>query len=274
MKQTLMLLIVVASLHQKAHSQGFLKKMKDKAQAALERKAEQKVEEKVNGTTPANTNENSTGSTPAQGGVNTSNSTNRAGKPTNKGGEGLKNTTPPDVDQQITDAEAAFAAAKYADARFSVQQALLGVELQLGKQIIASLPKDVSGLPKDTLQDLVTSSHWGWSNLTMQRIYVKDDKQFSVLIGNNATYAGMMDILFSPSVAQSNGQTQNFKQVRVKGNRAVIQFNQHDGYTLLVQLGQAGMITFQAINFATEQDVMSAANNFDIDTIKKALGGQ
>jgi len=32
------------------------------------------------------------------------------------------------------------------------------------------------------------------------------------------------------------------------------------------------MITFQGINFATEQDIMSAVNTFDIEGIKKMLG--
>jgi hypothetical protein len=72
--------------------------------------------------------------------------------------------------------------------------------------------------------------------------------------------------------AESNGETQNFKQIKVKGNKAVIKFDKNEGYTVLVQIGQSGMITFQGINFATEQDIMSAVNTFDIEGIKKMLG--
>ena len=46
------------------------------------------------------------------------------------------------------------------------------------------------------------------------------------------------------------------------------------GYTLLVPLGQSSLIVWECINFATEQDVMNAANAFDIDGIKKMLGEQ
>ena len=39
-----------------------------------------------------------------------------------------------------------------------------------------------------------------------------------------------------------------------------------------MQLGQAGMITWKAINFQTEKEVMDAINLFDIDHIKKTMG--
>jgi hypothetical protein len=32
------------------------------------------------------------------------------------------------------------------------------------------------------------------------------------------------------------------------------------------------MLTFEGVNFTTEQDMMSAVNTFDIDGIKKMLG--
>src|SRR5437868_12721233 len=58
------------------------------------------------------------------------------GKPTNKGGAGLKNTLPPDVNQQIADAEQAYQGNKYSDARYSIQRALMSIELQLGRELL------------------------------------------------------------------------------------------------------------------------------------------
>ncbi|HJP64266.1 MAG TPA: hypothetical protein VJ844_12545, partial [Mucilaginibacter sp.] len=72
----------------------------------------------------------------------------------------------------------------------------------------------------------------------------------------------------------ANGTKQNFKQVRVKGNKAIIQYEDSKGYTLIVSLGQSSMIVWECINFANEQEVMTAANTFDIDGIKKMLGEQ
>lgn len=213
------------------------------------------------------TNSPSTASTSSSGSTNS-----RSGKPSNKVGEGLKNTTPPDVVQQITEAETAQSAGNLSDARYSIQQALLGIELQMGKEVLKSLPATVAGLPKDTLEDRVISTQWGWANLTVQRIYRQNDKQLSILVGNNVAYAGLVNVFFAGNYTQSNGDTQNFKQIKVKGNKAVIKYDENEGYTVLVQLGQNSMITFAGVNFATEQDILSAVNTFDIDGIKKMLG--
>lgn len=91
-------------------------------------------------------------------------------------------------------------------------------------------------------------------------------------VGNNAAYAGFMNVFFAGNYTQSNGETQDFKQIKVKGNKAVIKYEENEGYTVLAQLGQSGMITFQGINFMTEQEIMSAVNFIDIDGIKKMLG--
>ena len=70
------------------------------------------------------------------------------------------------------------------------------------------------------------------------------------------------------------GGKQNFKQVRVKGNKALIQYEDRTGYTLIVSIGQTSMIVYECINFANEQEVMNTANSIDIDGIKKLLGEQ
>jgi hypothetical protein len=260
---------VAMCLHVDASAQGFLKKLKDKASDVANKAVDKKIDQAVGIENPTASG-SSTGSDNAS--TNSGSSSSRGGRPSNKVGEGLKNTTPPDVNQQISEAETASAAGNFSEARYSIQQALLGIELQMGKEILKSLPETVASLPKDTTEDRVTSTQWGWANLTIQRVYRKDDKQLSVLVGNNSAYSGFMNILFAGNMTESNGQTQNFKQIKVKGNKAVIKFDQRDGYTVLVQIGQSGMVTFQGINFATEQDMMAAVNTFDIEGIKKMLG--
>lgn len=234
------LLAVFMMIQNSISAQGFLKKLKDKASDVANRAVDKKIDKAVG---IDNSTENTTS---ADQSSSSSSSSGRMGRPSNKVGEGLKNTTPPDVTQQITDAETAQASGNLSEARYSIQQALLGIELQLGKEILKNLPPAVGDLAKDTLEDRVTSTQWGWANLMIQRIYRKDDKQLSILVGNNSMYSGFMDILFAGNYTQSNGETQNFKQIKVKGNKAVIKFGEREGYTVLVQLGQAGMITLKA----------------------------
>jgi len=230
-----------------------------------------KLKEKVNNAVNKSSNDNST-----QNNQTDAANTSSTGKPTNTKGGGLTNTTPPDVNQQIADAKQAQAAGNYSDARYSIQQALMGVELQIGRQILLSLPSTVSGLQKDTTQNKVMSTQWGWSNLNIQSVYKKDDRQMTINIGNNGVYSGFVNMYFNSAYMQtnSNGDKQDVKQTKVKGYKALIKYDKNEGYTLLVPLGQTSLIAWEYINFDSEQDVMNAANAFDIDGIKKMLGEQ
>ncbi len=246
--------MVLVSLEYQGNAQ-FLKKLKDKVNSA------------VGGNNSNNSTQNSTNNS----------SNNSSGSPTNTKGGGLTNTTPPDVNQQIADAEKSQSAGDYSNARYSVQQALMGIELQIGRQVLQSLPTTVSGLTKDTTQNKVMSTQWGWNNLTIQSVYKKADQQLTVTIGNNGAYSALANLYFSNAVytqTTSNGNDQNVKQTRVKGYKAVITYDQDKGYSLLVPLGQSSLIVWECVNFATEQDVMNAANAFDIDGIKKMMGEQ
>ncbi|MEP6596402.1 MAG: hypothetical protein ABJA71_10680 [Ginsengibacter sp.] len=230
-----------------------------------------KLKEKVNNVvnkTPATSSGQNNQSEPGN--------TSSSGKPTNTKGGGLTNTTPPDVNQQIADAKQAQAAGNYSDARYSIQQALMGIELQIGKQILLSLPASISGLQKDTMENKVMSTQWGWNNLTIQSVYKKGDQQMTVNIGNNGIYSGFVNMYFNSAYMQtnSNGNNQDIKQTKVKGYKALIKYDKNEGYTLMVPLGQTSLIALECVNFGTEQDVMNAANAFDIDGIKKMLGEQ
>lgn len=240
--------------------------------AQLLKKIKQKVSDAASKAIASSSQNQSTDNS----GQGNANSNSSSGKPTNKGGAGLKNTTPPDVNQQLNDAEQAQNTGKYSDARYALQQALMGIEIQLGRELLQSLPNPVDGLQKDTAQDRVVSTNWGWSNMTIQRVYSdQKDKQLTVTIGNNAFYAGLVNLYFNNAYAvQANGDNQNMKQVKVKGNKAVIQYDDSKGYSLVVPIGQSSMIVWEAINFANEDEVMNAANAFDIDGIKKQLGEQ
>lgn len=240
-----------------ASSQGFLKKLKDKVSKTVD-----------------NAVENRPG-LPPRGESGNSNS-RLGGKPSNKGGGGLSNTTPPDVKAQMAEAESAHAAKNYSDARYSLQQALMGVEIQLGRQILKSLPASVDALNVDTVQDVVMSTQWGWNNLSIHRVWKNStDKQLTITVGNAGVYAGLAALYFTNAgMMEANNAKQNFKQVRVKGNKAIIQYEDSKGYTLIVSLGQSSMIVWECINFASEQEVMDTANIFDINGIKKMLGEQ
>src|SRR5690606_24160423 len=108
-------------------------------------------------------------------------------RPSNKGGGGLI-STPPDVKQNLADAETSFKSGSYGEARYAVQQAMLGVEMEIGKEVLEAMPASVSGLDKVADADQVTSSGYGWAGLTIHREYLKDDKELRTTVANNSAW--------------------------------------------------------------------------------------
>jgi len=259
MKRFIFLLAINVLFWLPATSNGqLLKKLKEKANNAVNKAIDNKASDAVSTSSTTESQSESTNS----------------GKPVNKGGAGLKNTAPPDVKAAMDDATKSFTANSYSDARYAVQQALMGIEIQLGRELLKSLPDNVDGLQKDTTQDRVLSTQWGWNNMTIQRVYSdKKDKQCTVSIGNNMLYSGLVNAYFGNAYAvESNGKDQNVKQVKVQGNKAIISYDENKGYSLIVPVGQSSMVVWECINFANEDEVMNAANAFTIDNIKKSLG--
>jgi hypothetical protein len=248
-----------------ANGQGILKKIKDKAQQAADKVVDKKIDDAV-GVNGNNGNGNS--------GTPDMSSVGRSGKPSNKGGEGLI-STPPNVNENLTSADAAFKSGKYSDARYSVRQAMLGVEMEIGKKILEGLPAAISGLDKDASSDKVTSAGWGlgWSGLTIQRDYKKDDKQLSFTIANNAMWMQAVNMYFNNGgYMQTSGGEQKWKQLKVQDEKAIIEYDASSGYKLSVPLGQTTLLVYEGINFANEQDFMTAVNQIKIATIKNQLG--
>ncbi|HYH16588.1 MAG TPA: hypothetical protein VD794_15265 [Flavisolibacter sp.] len=244
----ILLLCAAVVLYSPIQAQGLLKKIKDK------------VNQTINTSTATPTEPTTTGTT----------STSK--KTGNTSGEGLV-ITPPDVNENLTSAEAAFKNGSYSEARYAVQQAMLGVEMQIGRQVLKSMPATISGLKADTTQDKVASVSWGWQGLTIQRVYEAGDKRLNIGIANNAVLLQAVNLYFTnASFSQSSGEQQNWKQTKVKGNRAIIEFDKDAGYKLSVPLGQSSLLVYEGINFANEQEMMNAANQLDIDRIKKLLG--
>src|SRR5205085_1856227 len=134
--KTLMCIGLASFCFSTIQAQGILNKMKRVGNSVADKVLDKKVDEAVNG----QTNQGSPTSGPTSTGKNKTN---------NKGGEGLI-STPPDVKENLATAETSFKAGSYGDARYAVQQAMLGVELEIGRQILKSMPETISGLKKDT----------------------------------------------------------------------------------------------------------------------------
>ena len=233
----------------------FMKKLKEKVA---------EVSEKVSG---PETTQNQNGTATPAGGPATSGNNN----PRNTSGGGLI-STPPDVKENLTSAETSFGGGKYSEARYAVQQAMLGVELEIGQAILKSLPQAIGDLNYEAAADQVTSTGWGWTGLTIFRKYTKGDKQLRFTIANNAVWMQAINLYFSGGYAQQSGGEQKWKQTKIKGLRAVIEYDENTGYKLSAPLGQTSLLVYEGVNYANEQEFMKAAEQIDVDKIKKQLG--
>ncbi len=192
---------------------------------------------------------------------------------TNTKGEGLI-FTPPDVKENMAEAEAAFQAKNYVDAKNAIRQAIMGVEMEMGQNVLESLPENIAGMEKDPQSDQVSSSSELLAGLTITRKYVKDDKELNITIANNSLLiASANAYLSNPSYAAS-GSEQNYKPVKIKDFKGVLEFDESSGYKLSLPIGQTSIVVLEGINFQNEPEVMTAADNFDFDSIKKQLGEQ
>ncbi|MEX1241300.1 MAG: hypothetical protein WEB30_16380 [Cyclobacteriaceae bacterium] len=259
--------IVVLLLACSANAQGFVNKLKQKADQAASKALEKKAKEKAGISDGTEEVKDGAGTQTDQGaGPGVKN------RPSNKGGGGLI-SAPPDVNQNLADAETSYKAGSYGEARYAVQQAMLGVEMEIGKQVLEGLPQSVNGLDKVVESDQVTSSGYGWAGLTIHREYLRDDKQLTATIANNSAMMTAINMyMANGGYAQTTNGEQNWKQTKVKGHKAIIEYDDNTGYKLSVPLGQTSLIVWEGVNFESEADMMAAANTFDIDGIKNMLG--
>jgi hypothetical protein len=268
MKIKLLLACLIAVLCVcQADAQGFVNKLKQKADEAASKALEKKAKEKA-GISDDTNNNGSTNTSPDAAG----NAPQNRNRPSNKGGDGLV-STPPDVNVNLSEAETSYKAGSYGEARYAVQQAMLGVEMEIGKKVLESMPKSVSGLEIVQEADQVTSSGYGWAGLTIHREYLKDDKQLTTTVANNSAWMSAVNMyLANGGYSQTTNGEQNWKQTKVKGQKAIIEYDDNTGYKLSVPLGQTSLLVWEGVNFASEQDMMAAANSFDIEGMKKMLG--
>lgn len=236
------------------HAQGILKRIKEKA--------EEKVIDKV--LDP----EESKNDQPEQ-----RRETDRSGSPTNTRGGGLEQTAP-DVLANVGDARSSFGNKKYNDARFAIRQAILGIEMEIGEEILKDLPTSISSLPKVDEEDRVTSSGIGFVGLMIERTYRSDDKQLKVTVGNDSGLLSAANMYLMSGAYGTSSTDQSHKTVRVNDYRGVLEYDDYSGYKLSVPFGQSSILVVEGVNFENESEIMSAAEKIDIENIKKTLGEQ
>lgn len=191
----------------------------------------------------------------------------------NNSGGGLTHTAP-DVAENISNAESAFKQGSYTEARYAVRQAILGIEMEIGQNILEGFPETVKGLNTVPENDNVASASIGFVGLIIERVYRGNDQQLKVTVGNDAVMLSSVNMYLTSGAYASSSEDQNHKQVKFKDYRGVLAYDDYSGYTLSVPFGQSSIFVAEGVNFESEQEIMAAANEFDLENIKNEFGEQ
>ena len=243
-------LVLVFYTGQQTAAQSFLKKLKDRAEDEIINDVFGEKKESRNASYEQTSSDDGTRNT--------------------RGG-GLTNTAPA-VEENINTAGSAFKAGHYTEARYAVRQAILGIEMKIGQNILEGLPETVKGLERVPEQDNVSSMSIGFVGLLIERVYRASDQQLKVTVGNDAAMLSAANLYLTSGAYASTAEENNHKQVTFKDHRAVLAYDDNSGYTLSVPFGQSSIFVAEGVNFEDEQEIMAAANEFDIEKIKKELG--
>jgi hypothetical protein len=263
LSRTSIVLVLIFAFSQLAEAQQLLlKKIKEKAEEEAVEKlfgSDKNKEEKTTGEQGAGSESATYGETGESSGISNT--------------RGGLTTTPPDVAKNIDAATTAYKDGKYSEARNATRQAVLGVEIEMGKNVLKELPETVKGLNKVPEEDRVSSMSIGFVGLTIERVYRSNNQELKLMISNDASlYSSVNMYMGAGGYAASTDQ--EYKQVELKGNRGILEYDESSGYDLRVPFGQSSVLMINGINFASEDEIMAAAGEFDIDKIKKELGEQ
>ena len=281
MKVRLLILVLLLSFGT-AHSQGMLKKAKEKVRQG------NKILRDIKGNGKSSSNSNSAGET--NGSSNNEedyNSSERNGRPSNTKGKKLSSSSI-DVQAEIKNAENHLETKNYQQTRNSIQQAILGIEFALASKIIEELPLEVQGLKADKEYDHIAASGAGYQGLTLTREYfaeVEERTNFSdeyneeydnqkylsyTLMNSELMLTGVNDYISNP--IYSSGEDGDKKVIRYKEINCLLEFEEYTGYTLSIPVGTKSLVQLNAVNFEDEEEVLKAADSFDLEVIKKYLG--
>ena len=198
-------------------------------------------------------------------------------QPSNQGVSGErkgKYLSPPSVSDNLINAKDAASSQDFNAARDYVKQAMVGVEMEIGKEVLNSFPTNVNGMEYDPSRDEVYSSGWNFMGMGITRYFGGNNKSLQVGIMNNSALMAGYGFLAAGTYSGDTESTQ-YKSIRLQGNKAVIQYDdQSDQYEIAAALGQSTVFVLTGRHYASEEEMMASAEEFDLADIKKRLGEQ
>ncbi len=239
------------------------------AQNRLLQKAKEKLKQKGNETIDGLFEKDRGGSNGNDSGTNyPSNETNTSNN--GSGDRGQRKMTPPDVEKNIDEAQSSFSSRDYSGTRFAIQQAIIGIEYELGEKILDAMPDDLGGLPMISENDNIYSSGVGFVGLSISREYDDENRWAQAQIVNNTAMLSGYNMMLSNAAYTSSDDV---KVTRIGDYRAVMEY-ESNGMKVAIPFGQSSLFLLELNEIYEESEAERIAALFDINKFKQILGEQ
>jgi len=182
-----------------------------------------------------------------------------------------------DLGGKLNEAESSYASGDLSNARFQLQQALIELDREIGKEVLKVLPTSVDGKESNSINDHVFVQGAGISGLTISRNYGETTTdegaiQFN-MVNNSPMIEALSMFLANPMfMAAASGQ----KMVKIQGFKSVVESDTNeageiDSFTIQIPFGDT-LISLEFDNYSDENKVIALANEFNIGDIAKLVG--
>ena len=187
----------------------------------------------------------------------------------NNSGPNERKLEPPDVSKEISNAQMAFNDHSYTEARFYIQQAIVGIELEIGHKILNEFPEEVMSINADKSRDVVYSTGAGFTGMEVSRQYVGDEGSIKAIIANSSVLGYSQ---YAVSSMAGSSYEENTKITRYKGYKTVLEVDDYEGYKMSVPFGQISIFMLECDVCQNEEELLKTADLFDIEKFKNLLG--
>ena len=186
-----------------------------------------------------------------------------------KGDQRSRKFDAPDINKNIEEAISSYQSDSYSASRHATQQALVGVQLEIGNKLLTTLPKSVNNIDYNPDEDGVVSVGSGFIGMDINRLYENDDSRISLhIVSNNGlVMSGAKASLASVSMASSDD---DYKVITVQGYKVLLEIEE-DSFQISIPLGETTLFGLDCNACQTESDVTEAINAFDLKEIENTL---
>ena len=169
---------------------------------------------------------------------------------------GMKGQTQ-DVAGLLSTARGDYESGNLENARFSLQEALNGINHAIGRDMLALMPDNLGSLEKDVDQDNVTGVNTGFAGLFVSREYLDDNQNASVeIVSDSPLIGGIKTLLSMPAFLMKDP---NQKRIKVEGQKALLTRNESEtsvGYEVQLIFGST-LFTFRTDGVDSENEVLA-----------------